>query len=243
MLLSIGWSPANAETAAKKEEKEKTETEATSPSASGNTATDVFELGQITVYGKKDNAGGLGGQTLSQSTVTAADILNQNRNTLDEALRTTPGVESSNSGGARNERMIYVRGFDRWQVPLSIDGVRVYLPADNRIDYGRFLTPDLAEIQIHKGYASVLDGPGGMGGAINLVTRKPTRELEGELRATTEFGNTGDLAAHTLFGSMGTKQELYYLQASASLRDSDGYYLSRDYKPENIGNGGPVQGK
>ncbi len=210
-------------------------------SASGNAA-DPFELGQLTVYGKRDG-GGMSGRALSQSVVTSEEIRIQNRNTLDDALRTTPGVQSSNSGGARNERMIYVRGFERWQVPLSIDGVRIYLPADNRLDYGRFLTPDLAEIQIHKGHASVLDGPGGMGGAINLVTRKPTREFEGELRSSTEFGNTGDLATYTLFGSAGTRQELFYLQASASLRDSDGYYLSRDYDPQNVGAGGPVQGK
>lgn len=205
-------------------------------------AADPFELGQLTVYGKRDG-GGMSGRALSQAVVTSEDIRIQNRNTLDDALRTTPGVASSNTGGARNERMIYVRGFDRLQVPLSIDGVRIYLPADNRLDYGRFLTPDLAEIQIHKGHASVLDGPGGMGGAINLVTRKPTREFEGELRSSTEFGNTGDLATYTLFGSAGTRQDLFYLQASASLRDSDGYYLSRDYDPENVGAGGPVQGK
>ena len=41
-----------------------------------------------------------------------------------------------------------MRGFDRFRVPLSLDGVRVYLPADNRLDFNRFLTPDLSEIQI-----------------------------------------------------------------------------------------------
>ncbi|WAC17972.1 TonB-dependent receptor [Luteolibacter sp. SL250] len=220
---------------------EKEEKPAIPPATAGNAA-DRFELGQLTVYGKR-HSGGMSGRALSQSVVTSEDIRIQNRNTLDDALRTTPGVQSSNSGGARNERMIYVRGFERWQVPLSIDGVRIYLPADNRLDYGRFLTPDLSEIQIHKGHASVLDGPGGMGGAINLVTRKPTREFEGELRSSTEFGNTGDPATYTLFGSAGKRQELFYLQASASLRDSDGYYLSRDYDPRNVGAGGPVQGK
>ena len=57
---------------------------------------------------------------------------------------------------------LYVRGFDRWRVPLYIDGVRVYLPYDNRLDLGRFLTVDISEVQIAKGYASVLDGPGGL---------------------------------------------------------------------------------
>lgn len=201
---------------------------------------DVFELGQITVHGGAD--GGTSGQTVSQSVVTSEDVRIQNRNTLDDALRTTPGVQSSNFGGQRNERMVYVRGFDRWQVPLSIDGVRIYLPADNRLDYGRFITPDLSEIQVQKGYVSVLNGPGGMGGAINLVTRKPTRELEGELRAGFELGNTGDLAGFTTFGSVGTRQELYYLQLSGSLRDSDGWFLSRNYDPQPIGSGPPVQG-
>ena len=60
-----------------------------------------------------------------------------------------------------------------------VDGVRIYLPADNRLDFRRFLTADIAEIQIQKGYASVLDGPGAMGGAINLVTRKPTEAVRG----------------------------------------------------------------
>jgi hypothetical protein len=32
------------------------------------------------------------------------------------------------------------RGFGRQQVPLMVDGVRIYLPADNRLDFGRFLT-------------------------------------------------------------------------------------------------------
>ena len=60
-----------------------------------------------------------------------------------------------------------------------VDGVRIYLPADNRLDFSRFLTADVAEVQIQKGYASVLDGPGAMGGAINLVTRKPTKASRG----------------------------------------------------------------
>ncbi len=100
------------------------------------------------------------------------------RDTLDRAVNIAPGVNSQISGGSRNEQNIYVRGFDRWQVPLTVDGVRVYLPVDNRLDFSRFLTADIAEVQIAKGYVSVLDGPGGMGGQINLVTRKPSRELE-----------------------------------------------------------------
>ena len=109
------------------------------------------------------------------------------RPTLDSAVNIAPGVNSQISGNSRNEQNIYVRGFDRWQVPLTVDGVRVYLPVDNRLDFARFLTADIAEVQIAKGYVSVLDGPGGMGGQINLVTRRPTREIEAEWRTRLRF--------------------------------------------------------
>lgn len=235
------WALAQNATAPQQAAEDEQEASQRQPRLQPAAVGDAFVLGQITVHGSQD--GGASGQTVSQSVVTSEDIRTQNRNMLDDALRTVPGVQVSNSGGQRNERMIYVRGFDRWQVPLSIDGVRIYLPADNRIDVGRFLTPDLAEIQVQKGYVSVLNGPGGMGGAINLVTRKPTRELEGEMRAGFDIGNTGDLAAYTLFGSVGTRQELFYVQASGSLRDSDGWFLSRNYDPvPPPGGGAPVQG-
>lgn len=138
---------------------------------------DIYGPGEITVYGTPHRNALVG-----NSTVSADAIYTLNKNTLDEAANLIPGVNSANTGGTRNERTILVRGFNRFQVPLMVDGIRIYLPADNRLDYGRFLTPDIAEIQVAKGYASVLDGPDAMGGMVNLVTRKPHKELEGELR-------------------------------------------------------------
>ncbi len=113
-----------------------------------------FRLGEIIITAPSGEGIAIGSSTIGQQ---AIEIFN--RNTLDDAASLIPGVTAGNSGGSRNERLLFVRGFDRFQVPLSIDGIRVYLPADNRLDYGRFLTPDVAEIQVAKGYASVLDGP------------------------------------------------------------------------------------
>ncbi len=73
-----------------------------------------------------------------------------------------------------------------------MDGIRVYLPADNRIDFNRFLTPDLAEVQVRKGRVSVLDGPGAMGGMVNLVTRKPTKLFEAEVQGGASFDGSAD---------------------------------------------------
>lgn len=193
----------------------------------------AFTLGQIVVTATRPE-----GIEISGETLTAEAIAAFNRNSLDDAANLMPGVAASNSGGSRNERLIFVRGFDRFQVPLSIDGIRVYLPADNRLDYGRFLTPDIAEIQVAKGYASVLDGPGAMGGAVNLVTRKPTRPLEVELRGVLDLDRTADYAGYTGFGLIGTRHDKWYAQASFARTFQDHWDLPGDFTPTATEGGG-----
>lgn len=186
----------------------------------------VFELGQIVVTARPIEGIKFGAETLGNEAIYAF-----NRQTLDDAVNIMPGVAASNSGGSRNERLIFVRGFDRFQVPLSIDGIRVYLPADNRLDFGRFLTPDIAQVQVAKGYASVLDGPGAMGGAINLVTSKPVKELEAEAFGNLNFDRGGDYAGYTGYARLGTAHDRWYAQASFAINRTDHWDLPGSYSP------------
>lgn len=186
----------------------------------------VFGLGQIIVTAPPVEGIELGTETLGAEAIYAF-----NRQTLDDAVNLMPGVAASNSGGSRNERLIFVRGFDRFQVPLSIDGIRVYLPADNRLDFGRFLTPDIAQVQVAKGYASVLDGPGAMGGAINLVTSKPTRELEAEAWGTLNLDRDLGYSGYTAYGRVGTAHDRWYAQASFASNETDHWDLPGGYNP------------
>lgn len=116
-------------------------------------------------------------------------------------------------------------------MPLSIDGIRVYLPADGRLDYGRFLTSDIAQVQVAKGYVSVLDGPGAMGGAINLVTRKPTQPIEAEARGTLNLGREAEYAGYNVFALLGTRQDKWYAQASYTRNFTDHWDLPGGYDP------------
>jgi iron complex outermembrane receptor protein len=178
----------------------------------------AFTLGQIDLIGG--------------STITNETIWTYNKTNLKDAVDLAPGVTSYSAGGRRNEGDIFVRGFDRLRVPLSIDGVRIYLPADNRLDMNRFLTPDLAEIQIQKGYVSVLNGPGGMGGAINMVSRKPTKEFEFEARSGLVMnGDVSDMNQWSSYAYAGTRQKGYYAQISGTIVDQDQFNLSEDFRP------------
>ncbi|CAN1724292.1 iron complex outermembrane recepter protein [Hyphomicrobium sp. 1Nfss2.1] len=184
----------------------------------GDGKTGIFTLGQLSM---------IGGATVSNETMWTFNTV-----TLPQAAALAPGVSMAQYGGTRNEGDVMVRGFDRWRVPLTIDGARIYLPADNRIDMNRFLTPDIAEIQIEKGYVSVLNGPGGMAGSINMVSRKPTKELESEVRVGMTFD--GDLStknAFTSYGRVGTRRDEGYAQISGTIYNVDQWNLSGDYSP------------
>ncbi|MCW2351134.1 TonB-dependent receptor plug domain-containing protein [Sphingobium sp. B12D2B] len=185
-----------------------------------------FGLGQIIVTAPAGPDRLIGTETLGQQAMARF-----NRVQLDDAIDLLPGVSAGNSGGSRNERLVFVRGFDRFQVPLSIDGIRVYLPADNRLDFGRFLTPDIAEVQVAKAYASVLDGPDAMGGAINLVTRKPTKAVEAEARATLNLDRDADYGGYSVFALLGTRQDQWYAQASYARNFTDHWTLAGGFHP------------
>lgn len=178
----------------------------------------VFDLGNIVVHSTTLHTSEVGEQALS-----GADIRAFNRETVGSAINTLPGVNLSRN--SRNEETVFVRGFDSRQVPLFLDGIPQYVPYDGYVDFGRFTTFDLAEIRVAKGAASLLYGPNIMGGAINLITRKPLRELEGDVRIGFATGGERKVAAN-----VGSNQGLWYFQAGASYLDADSFALGRGFE-------------
>jgi iron complex outermembrane receptor protein len=197
----------------------------------------TFNLGQIETV---TVTGGLTNQpvAMSQSALSNETLNTYHDTNLNQALDMMPGVAASTSGGSRNEQLLFVRGFDRLQTPISIDGIRVYLPADNRLDFGRFLTADISQVQVAKGYVSVLNGPGALGGAINLVTRKPVKEFEIDARSGLVLGSSASLNGEDASLSVGTNQGDFYLQGSVSWVEQQQSELSGNYKPTPTQPGG-----
>lgn len=197
---------------------------------------EAFGLGEVIVTARDASGDPIGGTRLEAEPLRRFD-----KTTLDRALSLAPGVSAAPTGGSRNEALVFVRGFDRFQTTLSIDGVRVFLPADNRIDFARFLTADLAAIQIAKGHVSVIDGPGALGGAINLVTVRPTSAYEGELRlgviGNRDFSGNGRSASARIGGA----SDSFYLQASGAWNDRGNFTLSDDFIPTPLEDGGERQ--
>ncbi|MDR0499130.1 MAG: TonB-dependent receptor, partial [Holophagales bacterium] len=97
----------------------------------------------------------------------------------------------------------------------------------------RFATFDLAEIQVAKGFSSVAFGPNTLGGAINLITKKPSKKFEGNAILGTADGD-GKTAAVNIGSSM----DKFYIQAGGSLRDSGNFRMSTNFIPTPSAEGG-----
>jgi iron complex outermembrane receptor protein len=100
-------------------------------------------------------------------------------NVLDAVTRSAGFTNESNPGNGHSS--IAARGFDgQGSVTKLYDGTN-YFNAAGTITFP-FDTWGVERVEVLKGPSSVLYGEGGIGGAINIIPRRPQRERSGDLR-------------------------------------------------------------
>lgn len=188
----------------------------------------VFYLGGIEIFADKSDQ-------LSPFHQTILQISNSNdRQNIDvsHSLRMLAGLNISKVG-ARNESMVYIRGYDLRQVPVFIDGIPEYIPYDGYVDMSRFISLDISRISVSKGFSSVLFGPNAMGGAINLISRKPSLRLDYDISGGVVI-NSG----YNYSVNVGSNQSLYYFMGSVSKIDQKSFRLSKSFTATTTEDGG-----
>jgi iron complex outermembrane receptor protein len=159
-------------------------------------------------------------------TMSQTEIRNHHALTVNQAIEYLPGVAVDHKA-PRNQTGISIGGFDSRQVPLHVDGLPAYVPFDGYVDLTRYLTSDVAEVQVAKGYSSPLLGPNALGGVVNLVTRQPQNAFEGDAFVGTGPGNLLNSGVH-----VGSRGRRFYAQASVDRLQSDFYPVSGSF-PSN----------
>lgn len=187
---------------------------------------ETFELGKIEVSESKDISANQTVESVDAQTMKDTESKN-----AVQALTELPGVFVDQTG-AKNQMDVRIRGFKKSRVPVYVDGIPVYVPYNRETDLSRFTTYDLSEIEVSKGYVSPMYGANTMGGAINLVTKKPTKEFEGEVGVGVFSGN-----GQEEYLTMGTNQGQYYGLISVSNYERDYFKLSNDYTAAGFENG------
>lgn len=149
----------------------------------------------------------------------------RNLGVITDALELLPGV-SVQRNGPRNERGVFIRGFDARQTPLYVDGIPVYVPYDGYVDMDRFLTFDVGAMEVSKGFSSPLYGPNALGGAINLITKAPSKPLTLDMGAG--YGSGREVNG---FGNAGVKWKDYWVQGGFAWLSSDTFPLAGGFRP------------
>ncbi|WP_162806614.1 TonB-dependent receptor [Sphingosinicella terrae] len=150
----------------------------------------------------------LGGETLANAGVTQASDLGT----------VVPGLTVSLGGGTNQT---YLRGVGSFATDASAESAiayninGVYISRPNGIGPIFF---DLERVEVLKGPQGTLYGRNATGGAINLVTRRPTAGITGDF--SVDIGNY-DLIRVT--GAVGGGSDTFAVRAAVQYTDRDGY--------------------
>lgn len=181
----------------------------------------AFELGQIVVTGERPR---VVDQVASVSTVTQQDIQRAGARDLSQAVSLLPGVYVR-TGGDGVPR-IDIRGLRTRHVTLLLDGVPFNSAVDGQFDPSAIDVADIDHIEVVRGGNSILYGPGGNAGIINIITKTGGEATHAKVLA--ELGTGAERRAQAEVGG-GSKDWHGFLSASGYHRDD--YRLSGSFEP------------
>ncbi|HEX4273206.1 MAG TPA: TonB-dependent receptor, partial [Rhizomicrobium sp.] len=120
----------------------------------------------------------------SVTVITAADIEARQERSLPDALETVPGLFVEQSGGLGGQTSIFMRGANSNQTKVLLDGIDISDPSTptGAADISKFLTGDIARVEVLRGPQSGLYGSDAIGGVINIITKGG----EGPLKLTAQ---------------------------------------------------------
>ena len=174
--------------------------------------------------------------------VSKKDIQNTASTNMAHALRFTPGVFFQASEG---RDILYIRGQSEDQIGYYLDGIPIndgYRRRASTYTYlDSFSTWGLSEISVSKGYTSPAFNALSQGGAINMITGIPTKDLElglgytfvadNENRVNVRLGrNLGDTYFQILYSQMDRKSLNYSYDYAVDLNAINAFDIPNTQK-------------
>jgi outer membrane cobalamin receptor len=179
---------------------------------------DTQSLGEIVVTGKRE--GIQAGQTVHE--VTAEEIEKSSARTLDEAIFLLSDVNVR--VGADGVPRVDIRGFRTRHVLLLLDGIPMNSAFDQQFDPSLIPVDNIAGIEVTAGASSVLYGQGGLGGVINIITKKGSKGLAGMVG-----GESGDGQPYRAKGSASGARGKWDFVLSGSGAQRDRFPLAEPF--------------
>ncbi len=182
-------------------------------------------LSEVTVSASRTQSG-TSDLPQSVSIITSAEIMVSPYNNVEDIIRNIPGLYNFRHSSLHTNGIISpieMRGVEKNRVLILVDGVPQNTNFNNSIAWvawGHIPKEAIERIEVICGAASALFGSEGLGGIINIITKKP---IEG--RNTSLTAKAGN--ASTLWGNGFYSQNLKNLSfmVTGGYEKSDGFYM------------------
>jgi hemoglobin/transferrin/lactoferrin receptor protein len=167
----------------------------------------------------------------SVEVVNAEEIKERIPVSIPEALSRKPGLAVS-SDMPWSQRVV-VRGLQKDQVILFVDGARVVTASETAAEFGTIAHGDIERVEVLKGPISVLYGSGSTGGVVNVITRKGRFSEKPQVKFS--LNPTFESAAEGLgmYERAEWSSRRMYLSLSQSNRDYASYKAAGDREVRN----------
>lgn len=152
----------------------------------------------------------------SISVITKDQIQQSPANNLPNLLRQDASLNVVTSGGYGQQTSIFTRGTESKHTLVLVDGVRINNATSSAASINFTDTTDISQIEVLKGPASVQYGSDAIGGVIQLISAKPTKQ---SFFTTVEGGENGLYKA--ILGADLVKDDAY-LQVRGQKLATDG---------------------
>ncbi|MEN2400409.1 TonB-dependent receptor [Flavobacterium sp. MC2016-06] len=165
---------------------------------------------------------------LPMTIITSEAIVKSGVTRLNEILNEQTGIilipdESGFEG-------IQMQGLDAAYTMILIDGVPLVGRSSGVLDLSRVSVGNIERIEIVKGASSALYGSEAMGGVINVITKKPKKDLfSGTLSYRYATFNTNDANANLLW-----KKKKFSANLFANYFSTDGYDLDKSTPQKTV---------
>lgn len=178
-------------------------------------------LDEITVRGQK--------QAPIEENLSIREVRESPARDIGEALKQVEGLSYVHKGAIAND--VVLRGFQKDNINVLVDGVRLHGACPSRMDPPSFHV-DFAEVEqvaIVKGPYD-LSNPGGLGGLIDVQTRRAAQGLGGDLNLQYGSWNSVNAAATGSYGTDRYDAQLGYAYKYSDVPESgDGRRLTEIY--------------
>ncbi len=160
------------------------------------------------------------------------DINKSTARTLGDRLSNEQGIDLrtyGNYGGASEE--IHIRGMGADGTLVFVNGIEVNSPSLGTADVGKISLDNIDKIEVVKGAGSLLYGTGAMAGTINVITKKPEKDVT-DLKIGVGYGTKSTYEIFAEQGMYLTEDIGYYI--TANKKETGGFRSNSDLDHKDV---------